>query len=55
MIIFTTHRYDTIRRASTIVVLVDGHIAEIGSHEELEQNAREYWSLFLAQGSHADA
>ena len=55
IIIFTTHRYDTIRRAGTIVVLVDGHIAEIGSHEELEQNAREYWSLFLAQGSHADA
>jgi len=55
IIIFTTHRYDTIRRAGTIVVLVDGHIAEIGSHQELEQNAREYWSLFLAQGSHADA
>ena len=55
IIIFTTHRYDTIRRAGTIVVLVDGRIAEIGSHEELERNAREYWSLFLAQGSHTDA
>ena len=54
IIIFTTHRYDTIRRAGTIVVLVDGRVAEIGSHEELERNAREYWSLFLAQGSHAD-
>ena len=53
IILFTTHRYDTIRKADIIVVLVDGRIAEIGTHEELEQNAREFWSLFLAQGSQA--
>ncbi len=52
IILFTTHRYDTIRKADTIVVLVDGHIAEIGTHEELASHAREFWSLFLAQGSH---
>ena len=53
IILFTTHRYDTIRKADTIVVLVDGRIAEMGTHEELEHNAREFWSLFLAQGSQA--
>jgi len=52
IIIFTTHRYDTIRRADTIVVLVDGRIAEIGTHDELERNAGDFWSLFLAQGAH---
>jgi ATP-binding cassette subfamily B protein len=52
LILFTTHRYDTIRKADTIVVLVDGHIAEIGTHEELERNGGDFWSLFLAQGAH---
>lgn len=52
IIIFATHRYDTIRKADTIAVLVDGHLAEIGTHEELERNAREFWSLYLAQGTH---
>jgi len=51
IILFTSHRYDTIRKASTIVVLVDGQIAEIGSHEELERNARDFWALYLAQGA----
>jgi ATP-binding cassette, subfamily B, bacterial len=52
IILFTTHRYDTIRKADTIVVLVDGRIAESGTHEELASHTREFWSLFLAQGSH---
>jgi ATP-binding cassette, subfamily B, bacterial len=52
IILFTTHRYDTIRKADTIVVLMDGRIAEIGTHEELASQTREFWSLFLAQGSH---
>ena len=52
IILFTTHRYDTIRKADTIVVLVDGRVAEIGTHEELASHTREFWSLFLAQGSH---
>jgi ATP-binding cassette subfamily B protein len=51
IILFATHRYDTIRQADTIAVLVDGRLAEIGTHDELEQNAREFWSLYLAQGS----
>jgi ATP-binding cassette subfamily B protein len=51
IILFTTHRYDTIRRANTIVVLVDGKIAEVGSPEELERKAGAFWSLYFGQGS----
>jgi ABC-type multidrug transport system fused ATPase/permease subunit len=50
IILFTTHRYDTIRRADTIVVLVDGRIAEIGAPEELERKAGAFWSLYFGTG-----
>ena len=52
LILFTTHRYDTIRQADRIVVLVDGRLAESGTHEELEQQAGAFWSLYLGQGTH---
>jgi ATP-binding cassette subfamily B protein len=55
IILFTTHRYDTIRQADRIVVLVDGRIAESGTHEELEQQAGAFWSLYLGQGAHPGA
>ncbi len=55
VILFTTHRYDTIRQADRIVVLVDGRIAESGTHEELEQQAGAFWSLYLGQGTHPGA
>jgi ABC-type multidrug transport system ATPase subunit len=48
VILFTTHRYDSIPTGTTIVVLVDGRIAEIGTHEELLQRQRHYWSLWSA-------
>jgi ATP-binding cassette, subfamily B, bacterial len=48
VILFTTHRYDSIPPGTTIVVLVDGRIAEIGTHEELLQRQRHYWSLWTA-------
>jgi ABC-type multidrug transport system fused ATPase/permease subunit len=51
IILFTTHRYDTIRKADTIVVLLDGRIVEMGTHEELAERAGAFWSLYLAQGS----
>ncbi len=55
IILFATHRYDTIRKANTIAVLVDGCLAEMGTHDELERNAREFWSLYLAQRSSPSA
>ncbi|MGI8587721.1 MAG: ATP-binding cassette domain-containing protein [Chloroflexia bacterium] len=53
IILFTTHRYDTIRQADRIVVLVDGALAESGTHEELAANGRAFWSLYLGQGAYA--
>jgi ATP-binding cassette, subfamily B, bacterial len=50
VIVFTTHRYDSIPRDTKIVVLVDGRIAETGTHEELLERQREYWSLYVAGG-----
>jgi ABC-type multidrug transport system ATPase subunit len=46
IILFTTHRYDSIPSGTTIVVLVDGRIAEIGTHEELIEREHHYWSLW---------
>jgi ABC-type bacteriocin/lantibiotic exporter with double-glycine peptidase domain len=46
IILFTTHRYDSIPSDTTIVVLVDGRIAEIGTHQELIRRQRHYWSLW---------
>jgi ABC-type multidrug transport system fused ATPase/permease subunit len=48
VIVFTTHRYDSIPNGTTIVVLVDGRIAEIGTHDELLQRQRHYWSLWTS-------
>jgi ATP-binding cassette, subfamily B, bacterial len=49
IIIFTTHRYDTVRRADRIAVLVDGRLAEMGTHDELVANARDFYALYLSQ------
>ena len=51
IIVFTTHRYDTVRRADRIAVLVDGRIAEAGTHDELVRNARDFYALYLGQDS----
>lgn len=48
IVLFTTHRYDTIRQAETIIVLTDGKLAEMGTHEALERNAGSFWSLYLS-------
>jgi len=51
VIIFTTHRYDSIPTGTRIVVLVDGQIAEAGTHDELVQRQRHYWSLYVTAAS----
>jgi ATP-binding cassette, subfamily B, bacterial len=55
IIIFTTHRYDSIPRNTKIVVLVDGRITETGTHEELFQRQRDYWSLYMSTGPRAQS
>ena len=51
IIIFTTHRYDSIPQNTKIMVLVDGVISESGTHEELLQKQREYWTLYMSEAS----
>jgi ATP-binding cassette subfamily B protein len=49
IVIFTTHRYDSIPKNTKIVVLVDGVLTESGTHEELLQNQANYWSLYMTE------
>jgi ABC-type multidrug transport system fused ATPase/permease subunit len=51
IIVFTTHHYNTARRAGRIAVLVDGRLAEKGTREELVRNGRDVYALSLAQES----
>lgn len=55
VILFTTHRYDSIPVGTKIVVLVDGRIAEVGTHEELLRRQRHYWSLYMACGPRVES
>lgn len=47
--IVIAHRLSTIRKADRIVVLVDGGVAEQGTHEELLRNSGEYSRLYSIQ------
>lgn len=51
IIVFTTHRYDSIPPDTLIVVLVDGRITEAGTHQQLLRRQQDYWSLYMAGGS----
>ena len=47
--IVIAHRLSTIRRADRIVVMVDGTIAEQGTHEQLLAKNGEYSRLYTLQ------
>jgi ATP-binding cassette subfamily B multidrug efflux pump len=47
--IFISHRISTVRHADRIAVLVDGRIAELGTHEQLLTRNGYYASLFQKQ------
>jgi ATP-binding cassette subfamily B protein len=47
--IFISHRISTVRHADRIAVLVDGRIAELGTHEELLSVGHFYASLYEKQ------
>lgn len=53
VIIFTTHRYDSIPRNTRISVLVDGVITESGTHDALLERQSDYWSLYMGQSRDA--
>jgi len=48
-VFFITHRLSTIRRADRIVMLHEGAIAEVGSHDELIERRGRYYALYRQQ------
>jgi ATP-binding cassette subfamily B protein len=49
--IVISHRFSTVRIADRIAVIADGHIAELGSHEELMASRGRYARLFELQAA----
>jgi len=48
-----SHQLASIRQADRIAVLAGGHIAEVGTHEQLVRNRRGYWRLHDLQHGNA--
>ena len=49
--IVISHRFSTVRIADRIAVIADGHIAELGTHEELLAAGNRYAELFEIQAA----
>lgn len=48
-VIIIAHRLSTVKRADQIIVLEDGHIKEVGTHESLITNKYKYFDLIRDQ------
>lgn len=48
-VLVIAHRLSTIEKADNIVVLRSGSVVEQGTHQELLERQREYWSLYKSQ------
>lgn len=48
-VLIIAHRLSTVKNADQIIVLKNGHIVELGSHEELVENKSDYYNLVKNQ------
>lgn len=48
-LIIISHRFNTVKRADKIIVLEEGKIVEIGTHDELVKNGKKYAEMYNAQ------
>ncbi len=48
-VILIAHRLSTVQNADQIIVLSKGKIVEVGCHEELIMNRKEYYELVKSQ------
>ena len=49
MVVFISHRFATVRRADHILVLLDGRVAEQGTHDDLMAIGGVYAELYEMQ------
>ena len=50
-VFFITHRLSTVKNADVIVMLEQGRIAEVGTHNQLMEKKGSYYALFIQQES----
>ena len=50
-VVFISHRFSTVRVADIVVVLDEGRVVELGSHDELMSNKGHYESMFSTQAA----
>lgn len=55
IVLFTTHRYDSLEPSDRVVVLVDGRVAEDGRHADLAAWPSRYWDRAEARSNGHEA